>query len=208
MKHLTRGELGDAIESPAHLPAPRARHLEQCTTCRAKAAGLREVLARVAEDRVPEPSPLFWDHFAARVAGLVRDHSIAPGRASWFERLQRPLATWAVAAAAIVLVIISVVWRATLHAPSPAGAPTPTETRSAESAPAPQRPEASTDNPDTDERWAVVRVAAEGLDWEDVHAAGISAGAGAVDGAALELTADERSELARLLDEEMKRNGV
>jgi hypothetical protein len=51
-------------------------------------------------------------------------------------------------------------------------------------------------------------VAAEGLDWEDVHAAGISAGPGAVDGAALDLTADERSELARLLDEEMKRNGV
>lgn len=206
MKHLTRGELGAAIESPAHLPASRARHLEQCTACRAKAAGLREVLSRAADDRVPEPSPLFWDHFAARVADAVRDQSIAPERASWFEQLQRPLTTWAVLAAAIVLVILSVVWRATLHAPSPVGPAT--QPRAAESGPAPQRPEGPADNPDTDERWAVVRVAAEGLDWEDVHAAGISAGPGSVDGAALELTADERLELARLLDEEMKRNGV
>jgi hypothetical protein len=64
------------------------------------------------------------------------------------------------------------------------------------------------DNPDTDARWAVVRVAAEDLAWEDVRDAGIAATPGAAEGVALELTADERSELARLLDREMKRNGV
>ena len=64
------------------------------------------------------------------------------------------------------------------------------------------------DNVDADERWAVVRVAAEDLAWEDVQEAGIAASPGAAEDVALRLTADERSELARLLDQELKRNGV
>jgi len=61
---------------------------------------------------------------------------------------------------------------------------------------------------DADERWAVVRAAAEDLAWEDVQAAGIAASPGATEDVVLQLTADERSELARLLDQELKRNGV
>jgi hypothetical protein len=208
MKHLTHAELIDAIESPAHLAAAPAHHLQHCAACRTEATALRDVLARAVNDPAPEPSPLFWDHFAVRVADALRDQSITPERASWFERLRRPFATWAVAAAAIMLVILSVVWRATLHAPSPVGPAPAAPSRVAESAPAPQGSDTSADNPDMDERWAVVRVAAEGLAWEDVHDAGISAEPGTVEGAALELTAEERYELARLLGQELKRNGV
>jgi hypothetical protein len=53
-----------------------------------------------------------------------------------------------------------------------------------------------------------VRAAAEDIAWEDVQEAGISAVPGSAEGVALELSADERLELARLLDHEMKRNGV
>lgn len=202
MKHLTRAELLDVVES-RELPAARNRHLEQCRACRARADALRAVLARAADDRVPEPSPLFWEHFANRVSEAVRTESMAPDSTPWLGRLRRPLATWAVAAAAAVLVILTVVWRATLHAP--------TMPRVAQTVATPDgapREVPALDNPDADERWAVVRAAAEDLAWEDVHDAGISARPGSTDGVVLELTADERLELARLLDHEMKRNGV
>jgi hypothetical protein len=201
MSHLTRAELLDAIEVPAQLPAVLAEHLRQCPRCRNQAEVLRAVVARAAGEHVPEPSPLFWDHFSARVAQTVRNESISPESAAWFGHLQRPLTTWAVAAAAIVLVILSVVWRATLHAPSfRRVAPPDVITRAL--------PPPASDNVDADERWAVVRAAAEDLAWEDVQEAGIAASPGAAEDVVLQLTADERSELARLLDQELKRNGV
>jgi hypothetical protein len=61
---------------------------------------------------------------------------------------------------------------------------------------------------DEDPAWAVVRAAADDLPWEEAHAAGLSARPDAVEGLALELTAEERLELARLLGQELKRNGV
>jgi hypothetical protein len=208
MKHLTHAELLEAVESPAQAPSQHARHLDECAACRADVEALRAVLARAADDRLPEPSPLFWDHFTTRVSEALRDEPI-PSSAPWLSRLQRPLTTWAVVAAALVLAIVTVLWRATLHAPSSI-APAPMSTTVASTAPARSDDVAPlpADNPDTDARWAVVRVAAEDLAWDDVHDAGISADPGAAEGVALELTAAERSELARLLDRAMKRNGV
>jgi hypothetical protein len=211
MTHLTHAELLDAVESPAQ----HARHLGECAACREEVGALRAVLARAAEDRLPEPSPLFWDHFSARVSQAVRSETSSPESAAWIARLRRPLTTWALAGIACVLVIMTVVWRATLHAPS--SVPRPTAPTVASTAPAgdvgrgfsPGSGVGSpVDNPDTDARWAVVRVAAEDLAWEDVRDAGIAATPGAAEGVALELTADERSELARLLNREMKRNGA
>jgi hypothetical protein len=200
MKHLTRAELLDAIEVPAQLPADLAQHVRQCQRCRNEAEALRAMVARAAGERVPEPSPLFWDHFSARVADTLRNESISPESAAWFGRL-RPLTTWAVAAAAIALVTLGVVWRATLHAPSFRRiVPPDVITRAL--------PPPASDNVDADERWAVVRAAAEDLAWEDVQEAGIAASPGATEDVVLQLTADERSELARLLDQELKRNGV
>ena len=208
MKHLTRTELLEAVESPAQGPSRHARHLDECAACREEVAALRAVLARAADDPLPEPSPLFWDHFSARVAEAVRGESIS-ARASWLSHVRRPLTTWAVAAATLVLAIMTVLWRATLHAPSPAGPPTmPSSVASTAPARSDGLAPLPVDNPDTDARWAVVRVAAEDLAWDDVRDAGISADPGAAEGVALELTADERSELARLLNRELKRNGV
>ena len=202
MKHLTDTELLEAIDSPQP-PEAHGRHLEECAACRGKADDLTAVRALAAEDRMPEPSPLFWNHFAARVADAVRTESVHPSTPRLFPGLQRPPAAWAVAAAGALLVILTVVWRATLHAPA-----TP-ETVPATTVNTMYAVHGSlADDPDADERWAVVRAAAEDLAWEDVHGAGISAVPGSAEGVALELTADERRELVRLLDQEMKRNGV
>lgn len=203
MNHLTRAELVDAVEGRAELPDSRARHLEACARCRAEADALRAVIDRAAADTVPEPSPLFWDHFAARVSEAVRNERIAAEPRSWSGGLYRPLTTIAVTAVAIVAVIVTIVWRATLHAPS---FPHPQPEIAARATTVLQPP--SLENMDADERWAIVRAAAEDLEWEEVRDAGIAAGPGDAEGVALELTADERLELARLIDQEMKRNGV
>jgi hypothetical protein len=206
MNHLTHDEVLGAAESP-RVQSAQARHLAECASCREAVESLRAVLARAAEDRLPEPSPLFWDHFSARVSEAVRDEASSRESSSWLPRLRRPLTTWAMVAAALVLVLVTVVWRATLHAPSPLG-PQPVPSTVASSASSVDLPPTPADNPDADARWAVVRIAAEDLKWEDVRDAGIAAAPGAAEGVALELSADERSELARLLARELKRNGA
>lgn len=194
MKHLTNAELIDLVEE--RLPADRASHAVSCDRCLAAIDEVRTALSLVSSDAVPEPSPLYWDHFSARVADAVRHETPAadvPAAAAW---LRSPLVGWAAAASFSLLVMMSVVWRATLHAPAPVPAP---------AMPAPVVAVAAADDLEADAAWAVVRTAAEGLAWDDAHAAGISAHPGSAEGIALELSPDERSELARLVDVELAR---
>jgi hypothetical protein len=209
MKHLNRAELVDFIETSSLLPAERARHLSTCKQCHAEADALRSTRALATTDEVPEPSPLFWDHFSARVADAVRDEE--PGRdgdaATGWRR--SPFATWAAVATMAVLVMMTVVWRTTLHAPAPAIGPAMAGAAAGKGTVAPAADAGSNESEvDADEAWAVVRAAAQDLRWEEAHAAGLIAHPGAAEGLALELTADERSELARLLDKELKHAGV
>ncbi|MEP6915767.1 MAG: hypothetical protein ABJC89_08970 [Acidobacteriota bacterium] len=208
MKHLTDIEFVNLVDGGEGLAADRRRHLETCESCNRHAEALRDALREAQIDRAPEPSPLFWTYFSARVSDAIRHETpVAAFSVGGWRR--HPFAEWAIAASIAVVVMVAVVWRATLHAPMP-GALSATVTTVS---PAPQAADASNAQPaaddvEADEAWAVVRSAAEGLRWEDAHAIGISAGPGAAEGLALELTADERAELARLLDGEMKRSGA
>jgi hypothetical protein len=194
MKHLTRGELIDLVED--RLRADRAGHAADCGHCRAEADALRATLALASSDAVPEPSPLFWDHFSARVADAIRDETPGADRLASGAWLRSPVTGWAAAASLSLLVMVSVVWRATLHAPAPVAPPADSSVRAAVGSPA-------TDDLEADAAWAVVRRAAEGFEWDDARAAGISAHPGSAERIALELSPDERSELARLLEREM-----
>lgn len=202
MRHLDHSELIDLIEM--QLAPSRAEHLDECDACRAQAAMLRSALAGVRDDERHEPSPLFWDHFAARVSDAIRDQ--APPIASapaWFAWLRRPATAWATSASIAMLLMVTALWRATLHAPIPRPvhvAPSPVAAAAA--------PVAVPDDVEADRAWAVVRTATDDLAWEDVAAAGIIAHPGSAEGVALELTADERTELARLLASEMKQSGA
>jgi hypothetical protein len=201
MKHLSRTEFVDLLDSSPTLPPDRVRHAEACPECRAQLDALRKTSAAVLEDGHAEPSPLFWNHFAARVAAAVRDEPVPAPAAPW---LRTPIVTWATVAAIAVLVAGTTVWRATVHAPAPGAlvgrpASAPDVTLSAQPAP---------DDADDDEAWAVVRAATVDVNWDDVHAAGISAHPGDLENVAMELTAEERVELARLVDEDLKRNGA
>ena len=203
MKHLSRSEFVDLIESSPHLAPARMRHVEVCERCRAEAETLRAVMALPKTDAGAEPSPLFWDHFAARVADAVRNESPAGGGNAAMAWLRKPLARWAAVSTVAVLVSLTVAWRTTLHAPAPVR---PAQaSASLAGATSPSTPVAlDGDDVEADEAWAVVRAAAVDLRWEDAHAAGISAHPGAVEDVAFELTAEERAELARLLDEAVK----
>lgn len=199
MKHLNRSEFVDLIESSPSLPPDRVRHVEACESCRVEADALRAVMALAQTDDGGEPSPLFWDHFSARVSEAVRNEAPAGSGHPAISWLRAPLATWAAVSTVALLVSMTIMWRTTLHAPAPARPAQVASTASPSTAAAP-----AADDVDADEAWAVVRAAAVDLRWEDAHAAGISAHPGAVEDVALELSADERAELARLLDEAVK----
>ena len=198
MKHLSRAEFVDLIESAQTLPPERLRHLERCEECRAEAEALGAMRAAALEDPAPEPSPLFWDHFAARVSERVRSESAPVAATRWFPP---SFATWAAAGTVVVLLVTTAVWRTTLHAPAH-GSPLPVAPTVASQIVEP------VDDLETDEAWAVVREAAADLNWEDADEAGIAAHPGDVEDVALQLTAAERIELARLLDADLKRNGA
>ena len=64
------------------LGAPRAAHLERCERCRAQAQRTCRRGTRPRAVEVPEPSPLFWEHFRARVRDQVAARS-AERAPSW-----------------------------------------------------------------------------------------------------------------------------
>ena len=108
-----------------------------------------------------------------------------------------------------VLIMMTVVWRATLPRPRPpAAARLSSPRRRAVAVDPVQVASAAGDNIEADEAWAVVRTAAEGLARRMRTRSASAPYPGSAEGVALELTAEERAELARLLNAEMKRSGV
>jgi hypothetical protein len=190
MTHLNESELVDLIEG--ELTGDRARHAEACAACRTQAESLGAVLRAARFDDVPEPSPLFWDHLSARIAeGIAR-----PARPGWTEWIVAARMRLAFAAVALVLVA-GVAWR-TLQ-PGGAGQPA-TEQAFLEATGDPETLEA--------DAWQLVEAAADDLDLDDLQALGIDVNPGGADRMVLELTEAERVELARLLEDEMKRTGA
>jgi hypothetical protein len=61
---------------------------------------------------------------------------------------------------------------------------------------------------ESDEAWAVVRSFADELRYEDARDAGVVPRPGAIERAATELTAEERAELVRIIQDELKRTGA
>jgi hypothetical protein len=191
MSHLSRTELLDLVEDTDTTDEHR-RHLESCEECRATAASLRGTIAEVRRDDGTEPSPLFWDHFAARVSDAIRDESPTAreySRLAWFGG---HTAAWMAAALVVVLGMTAVISRVTLHAPTPVAGIV--EPRAGE----------------IDEVWGAVREAATwgSVPWDATEPDAISAGPGTAEQVVMELTADERAELARLIDREIKRSGA
>ena len=101
--HLSPDDLAAAADGAPARSA--ATHLEECAGCRAAVSELSALVAALKSDAVPEPSPLFWDHFRARVREATANVS-PPQRRAWM--FGRPvLALGALAAVAFALFVWS-----------------------------------------------------------------------------------------------------
>jgi hypothetical protein len=159
------------------------------------------LIEEVSAADVPEPSPLFWNHFAARVNAAI---DAPPPRAWW----QMP-AVWARTAVA-ALVLVSALGFYVIRPASQRQAPAITTMPTPDTSTAANGFDAADVDVDieSDEAWAVVRSFADELRYEDARDAGVVPRPGAIERAATELTAEERAELVRIIQDELKRTGA
>jgi hypothetical protein len=212
MTHLTEAEFVDLVDATlapsraAHLMA----HLGACADCRAIAATMREALTRAANAEMPEPSPLFWEHFSARVHEGVQAVD-APESSRWLA-LAPPL-KWTVAGALLTLVLVAGVWVAVWQASAPASSRRTSVATTATVADAAAgsddgRDTLDAESPESDAAWALVRAVADDVSWDDAAADRLGVRPGSVEHAMATLTGAERSELVRLLQAETKQPGA
>jgi hypothetical protein len=201
MHHLTDEQIVDTAEGLADRAV--SVHLSGCAACRARVAETRAVLDAVTSVPAADPSPLFWEHFAARVNAAIdapaSSRSRLAGRLAWLGATAILLITLGLAAAR---------W--------PAGLPgheTPTPLATTQGSP----PGASDPFPgaprldgslEDDAAWAVVQSMAGDLSYDDVLEAGVLPRPGSIERAATELSPEERAELVRLIQDELKRTGA
>lgn len=193
--HLTPDELLDLAEGArAEASTP---HVQTCAACRRQIATLRAAMSAAAEVGVPEPSPLFWEHFSARVREAVAAEATeSQGRESGWGRLL----PWSWSTMAVAGVVAALALAIYLTAPreilAPSGA---SDTTAAEVA---LQPLGADDDPSL----VLVADLAEQLDPDVIAETEWSQHAGAVDEVVANLTADERVELQRLLQEELAKS--
>ncbi len=181
-RHLDPRQLIEAIDGT--LAPAEAAHLGGCAACRAEVEALGGVLRAAAADPAPDPSPLFWDHFGARVREATSASRIESGL-PWWSGWRRPVMLAAGALAVAALVVLA---RPGLPEPAPGGTVANGATG----------PAAAFD----EEAWGLVVSFADGLTWEEVQRAATPR-MGVADAMIDELSAEERAALVTLLKQEM-----
>ena len=189
MAHLNETQLLDALDG--RIDPAAAAHLAVCRDCNDRVDELRSVIETIGpaeQNNVPEPSPLFWEQFPARVSRAI---DAQPKSAGWWT-------VWhwwgsAVTAAVVLLILVLPLRR---EAAAPHGIPQADDAAAIGAADVLAAPE----NLDDDEAWAIVRAVAEEAGYEEVQESGVRPRAESIERAALELSDDERAELARLIE--------
>jgi hypothetical protein len=200
MLHLSNEQLLDLAEGAQS--AASIAHVESCESCRREVEELRAVVVAAADVDVPEPSPLFWEHFSERVRDAVAAEGQPASPRAWKNwasgwRLAIPLA-----GAAALLVAVAI----TLGPDSPA-----TDNGDRNAAVVVNGPEPAPVDIATVAEDPSLRVLADltsDLDWDTANEAGLVLKAGAVDDLVAALNDDERQELRRLLQDELARTGA
>ena len=138
---------------------------------------------------VPEPSPLFWDLFPARVRAAVSTVAPEPAAAWW----RRPVVAVSVSLALCAVIATWVIVPRTAVAPGVPAAETVAST-----APAVLPSDAG---------WELVSSAAESAGPDALREAGFGVRPSGADAAIEDLTQDERAAFVALLQAEMKAGG-
>ena len=202
MQHLSGDELVDLVEgivSDAEVP-----HLASCECCRDQLAGLRAARAMALQDEVvevPEPSPLFWDYFSARVREAVANEPAPPD--GWSQRFR----SWPGVLAPVCGVVAVVVAVAVMFE-----APAPAPPRVAPSSAADVAPryavELLGDSVTADDAsLAIVANLTDSIGLDAAAEAGLTSDDSA-EHAVTHMSAAELQQLERLLTEEMSRKGA
>lgn len=208
MTHLDDIELIELLEG--RLESGRASHVETCGRCRTDLVSIRSTFEMVAADTPSEPSPLFWDHFGRRVNERIDGPVREGGRRAVTGWLFVPRLAALVAATVLIVAVASGLRVADIPAP------VENSTDIVGLAPAPPSPVVPLtpqttdpmDDIETDAAWAVVRTAAEDMGYDEARREGLAARPESAERVAMELSADERAELARLIESELKRTGA
>jgi hypothetical protein len=181
--HLTADELVDLAEGARDANA--FPHITACEACRRQVADLRTAIemATAAHD-VPEPSPLFWDHFSDRVRTAIATEP-TPSSAWW--RPSWVMATCVALAAALLVVVLI-----PSHDRGPARREPPGTITTAAAEPL----------GDLDDSLMIVADLTSSIDFDDARAAGLT-GRGAAEHAVAHMSAGELRELRTLLAEQM-----
>jgi hypothetical protein len=111
MTHLTPEEFIETIDAIDAIDAtkPIARiahaHLDACASCREQVEVLRRVMADATmATPVAAPSPLFWEHFSARVHAVVEREPMPVS--AWWRGWWRPALALATVAACGLMVVL------------------------------------------------------------------------------------------------------
>jgi hypothetical protein len=195
MAHLTPEQMLDIAEGAR--PSAEFPHVSSCAACAAQVETISRTIALAAEVDVPEPSPLFWDHLSERIRDRVAQEA-TPG-AFWWRTFASPWRVALTAAAAALLVLAGgiVLQR---------GAPAP-ETSTALAVPEPWILDSLVTIDDDPALVLLADLSAE-LDWDAASEAGLVPAYGAVDNVLVALTAEERNELQRILEEALSAAGA
>ncbi len=179
--HLTPELIVEAIEGT--LGSAAGDHLRTCADCRAEVDRARAILQDAeAATTLHEPSPLFWDHFAARVREATSTIPLE-SRLRW-DAWWRPALLVGGALAIIALVVVT----PGLLPPAPAVTDLVVE---ADAAPVAEI-----------EGWDLVVSLTADLGWDEVQQVA-KPKAGVADAAIDELTPQERAAFVKLLKQEM-----
>ena len=211
MTHLSSQELVDLAEGG--LSADRAAHLEACDRCRDEANDLRAIMSDVQEVEVPEPSPLFWEHLSRRVSDAVVSSDTptrheALGWRGWHSGHLRTVVTSATVVLAVVVGFSLV--RDAGNGPG-GGVMTDGSTPGGvadETTAALSTTDVGTTQVDAELDWALVLTMVEAIEWEDGDPDAPFVDRQTIDGALLQLSADERRELVRLLEAELSGSAI
>jgi len=187
--HLSPDQFTDALDGATVPPAVQA-HLASCDACRAQVDALAVLIHQAGSaDAAIDPSPLFWDHFSARVRQAT---AAIPVQTRWWERWMFAAVRPAMAMAAVLL---AAVLSMLLRSPAPSGA------FDAAARPGPAAPEATivAENADDDAVFDLMLNLASDLTPEAIRE--ISPSAFAATGVVDRMTPDERAMFVRLVKE-------
>jgi hypothetical protein len=191
--HLNNEELVDIAEGTRSESS--APHLATCDRCVTQLQELRTMLAALPDRRVPEPSPLYWDHLSSRVRDAVNAESQHPSPRVWVST--RWLSGGVAVAAGLVL---AAALNLRTPAPSVLSVPTPFLDAGAPT-------ELLSDVTSGDPSLTVVATLTDQVDLDTAREAGL-APRGSADRAVAHLNDAELRELGRLLQQELTRPGA